>query len=119
MYVCRAGDDSSRNGAHVADLGELEQSPGNGFHHLDSLNLTTSQILSLPLSHTRTQLVTKIINLSYGIGSTYNGNIKASNASVASSNLHFGGITNVSLVLTLRTKILIIIFPIDLVFFFF
>ncbi|KAI3453004.1 hypothetical protein Pfo_009667 [Paulownia fortunei] len=61
------GDGSGRNGAHATDLGELDQSAGTGFHHVDAVDLSRSSI--------------------------YNG-IKASNVSVVSSNLQFGGLTN-------------------------
>lgn len=33
LYGCRGDHDSGRSGAHV---GELHQSPGNGFHHVDA-----------------------------------------------------------------------------------
>lgn len=41
VCVCRGDedDDSGRNGAHIAHLGELEQSAGNGFHHVDAATL--------------------------------------------------------------------------------
>lgn len=39
------GEEGSRNGARFSDLGELEQSPGNGFHHDDALNLSRSKLL--------------------------------------------------------------------------
>ncbi|KAL1564933.1 transcription factor TGA2.3-like isoform X1 [Salvia divinorum] len=61
------GEEGSRNGARFSDLGELEQSPGNGFHHDDAVNLSRS--------------------------SMYN-DLKASNVSVVSSNLQFGGLNN-------------------------
>ncbi|KAG6425253.1 hypothetical protein SASPL_115680 [Salvia splendens] len=61
------GEEGSRNGARFSDLGELEQSPGNGFHHDDALNLSRS--------------------------SMYN-DLKASDVSVVSSNLQFGGLNN-------------------------
>ncbi|XP_047950281.1 transcription factor TGA2.3-like isoform X2 [Salvia hispanica] len=38
------GEEGSRNGARFSDLGELEQSPGNGFHHDDALNLSRSSM---------------------------------------------------------------------------
>ncbi|KAL1551237.1 transcription factor HBP-1b(c38)-like isoform X1 [Salvia divinorum] len=61
------GEEGGRNGARFSDLGELEQSAGNGFHHDDAVNLSRS--------------------------SMYN-DLKASNVSVVSSNLQFGGLNN-------------------------
>ncbi|KAK6132043.1 hypothetical protein DH2020_034207 [Rehmannia glutinosa] len=62
------GEEVGRNGARFADLGELEQSAGNGFHHDEAVNLSRSSI--------------------------YN-DLKASNVSVVSSNnLQFGGLNN-------------------------
>ncbi|KAL0430103.1 UNVERIFIED_CONTAM: Transcription factor PERIANTHIA [Sesamum radiatum] len=63
---CR-GEEGGRNGPRFADLGELEQSAGHAFHHDDAVNLSRSSI--------------------------YN-DMKASNVSVVSSNLQFGGLNN-------------------------
>ncbi|KAL0463628.1 UNVERIFIED_CONTAM: Transcription factor PERIANTHIA [Sesamum latifolium] len=59
------GEEGGRNGPRFADLGELEQSAGHAFHHDDAVNLSRSSI--------------------------YN-DMKASNVSVVSSNLQFGGL---------------------------
>ncbi|XP_051146336.1 transcription factor TGA2.3-like [Andrographis paniculata] len=61
------GEENGRNGTRFADLGELEQSAGHGFHHDDAVNLSRTSI--------------------------YN-ELKASNVSVVSSNLQFGGLNN-------------------------
>ncbi|KAL8533392.1 hypothetical protein ACS0TY_009685 [Phlomoides rotata] len=61
------GEEGGRNGARFSDLGELEQSTGHAFHHDDAVNLSRS--------------------------SMYN-DLKASNVSVVSSNLQFGGLNN-------------------------
>ncbi|PIN23687.1 hypothetical protein CDL12_03580 [Handroanthus impetiginosus] len=60
-------EEGGRNGARFADLGELEQSPGNGFHHDDAVNLSRSSM---------------------------HNDMKASNVSVVSCNLQFGGLNN-------------------------
>ncbi|KAL3654383.1 hypothetical protein CASFOL_004064 [Castilleja foliolosa] len=60
-------EEVGRNGSRFADLGELEQSAGNGFHHDDPINLSRSSV--------------------------YN-DLKASNVSVVSSNLQFGGLNS-------------------------
>ncbi|EPS62743.1 hypothetical protein M569_12048, partial [Genlisea aurea] len=57
--------EEGRNGARFADLGELEQSAENGFHHDDALNLSRNSVYS---------------------------GMKANNISVESSNLQFGGL---------------------------
>ncbi|CAA0808988.1 Transcription factor PERIANTHIA [Striga hermonthica] len=59
-------EEVARNGPRFSDLGELEQSAGNGFHHEDNA-----------------------VNLSR----IYN-ELKASNVSVVSNNLQFGGLSN-------------------------
>ncbi|XP_011077152.1 transcription factor HBP-1b(c38)-like [Sesamum indicum] len=61
------GEEGGRNGPRFGDLGELEQSAGHAFHHDDAVNLSRSSI--------------------------YN-DMKASNVSVVSSNLQFGGLNN-------------------------
>ncbi|KAK4410338.1 Transcription factor PERIANTHIA [Sesamum angolense] len=61
------GEEGGRNGPRFTDLGELEQSAGHAFHHDDAVNLSRSSI--------------------------YN-DMKASNVSVVSSNLQFGGLNN-------------------------
>ncbi|KAL6529238.1 hypothetical protein OROGR_014861 [Orobanche gracilis] len=60
-------EEVGRNGSRFVDLGELEQSAGDGFHHDDTVNLRR--------------------------GSVYN-DLKASNTSVMSSHLQFGGLNN-------------------------
>lgn len=37
---------NGRNGARLADLGELDQSGGHGFHHDDAVNLSRSKLSS-------------------------------------------------------------------------
>ncbi|KAK6133826.1 hypothetical protein DH2020_032419 [Rehmannia glutinosa] len=61
------GDGSGRNATNGTNIGELQQSAGNGFNHLDIVDLTRSTM--------------------------YN-SMKASSGSVVSSNLQFGGLTN-------------------------
>ncbi|KAK6116360.1 hypothetical protein DH2020_049822 [Rehmannia glutinosa] len=61
------GDGSGRNATNGTNIGELQQSAGNGFSHLDAVDLTRSTM--------------------------YN-SMKASSGSVVSSNLQFGGLTN-------------------------
>ncbi|KAL2546497.1 Transcription factor PERIANTHIA [Forsythia ovata] len=60
-------DEGGRNGTRFTDLGELEQSAGTGFPHEDAVDLSRS--------------------------SMYN-EMKASNVSVVSNNLQFGGLNN-------------------------
>ncbi|KAL6538937.1 hypothetical protein OROMI_025263 [Orobanche minor] len=60
-------EEVGRNGSRFVDLGELEQSAGDGFHHDDTVNLSRASV--------------------------YN-DLKASNASVMSSHLQFGGLNN-------------------------
>ncbi|GER28505.1 bZIP transcription factor family protein [Striga asiatica] len=61
-------EEAGRNGPRFSDLGELEQSAGNGFHHEDNaVNLSRSSV--------------------------YN-ELKASNVSVVSNNMQFGGLSN-------------------------
>lgn len=46
ICVCR-GADSGRNGARYTDFGDLEQSAGNAFHHVDAVYLTRSKVFQL------------------------------------------------------------------------
>ncbi|KAL6495851.1 hypothetical protein OROGR_030414 [Orobanche gracilis] len=61
-------EEVGRNGSRFVDLGERDQSAGDGFHHDDTVNLSR--------------------------GSVYN-DLKANNASVMSSHLQFSGLNNV------------------------